>query len=370
MRILITGAAGFLGKNLTYTLKEIPGTELLLCTRDTDPKQFTAYCAQAEFVFHLAGVNRPEDPAAYMQGNAELTRTLLETLRQQGNCCPVVLASSIHATTDTEYGKSKRAAEELVFAHSRQTGAKALVYRLPNLFGKWSRPHYNSVVATFCHEIARGNPAPVTEPQRELELGYIDDVMAQFLAALRGQEYRCGNYCGIPRTHRVTVGRIAALLKDFRNKPLWIPEMAPDSLESKLYSTYLSYLPADAVCQDLVSHTDARGSFTELLKTDSCGQLSVNVIKPGVTKGEHWHHSKWERFTVVSGMGQIEMRQLGTGQVLTFPVSAEPLQTVTVLPGYTHNITNLSGTQDLVVLIWANEIFDPEYPDTFPERVR
>lgn len=370
MRILITGAAGFIGKNLTFTLKEMPSVELLTWTRDTDPLQLKEFCQKADFVFHLAGVNRPEDPADYYTGNVALTRTLLDHLQSSGNPCPVLLASSVHAAESSPYGISKREAEELVFAHGRQTGAKVLVYRLPNLFGKWSRPHYNSVAATFCYEIARGNAVQVADGDRELTLAYIDDVMTEFLAALRGQEHREGPFCVIPVTHRVTVGRIAALLRNFQEKPQWIPEMGPSSFEKKLYSTYVSYLPEDGVCRPLASHTDTRGSFTELIKTESCGQISVNIIKPGITKGGHWHHSKWEQFTVISGQGRIEMRALGSDKVQAFDVSGAQLQTLRILPGYAHSITNLSNTEDLAVLIWANEPYDPDTPDTFPERVK
>lgn len=369
MRILITGAAGFLGRNLSYTLKYRPDTQVLEYRRGMSDGALEELCAQAEFVFHLAGVNRPEDPAEFMTCNAGLTQKLLQCLQRRGNCCPVVLASSVHAAGDSPYGKSKRSAEELVFAHGRQTGVRVLVYRLPNLFGKWCRPHYNSVVATFCHQIARGEPITLDDPARELELAWVEDVMEQYLAALEGKECRRGEFCAIPVTHRVTLGRIAALLETFRDRTLWIPEMPADSFEKKLYSTYLSYLPEDGLLDPLVTHADHRGSFTELLKTENCGQFSVNITKPGITKGDHWHHSKWEQFTVVSGEGCIRLRKLGTDRVLTYDVTGDAPKTVHIPPGYTHSITNCSDSRDLVTLIWANEPFDPEAPDTFPERV-
>lgn len=369
MRVLITGAAGFLGGNLSHTLKYRPDIQVLEYRRGMSEGELEALCAQADFVFHLAGVNRPEDPAEFMAVNAGLTEKLLLCLQRQGNACPVVLASSIHAAGDSPYGKSKQAAEALAFAHARQTGARVLVYRLPNLFGKWSRPHYNSVVATFCHRIARGEPLFIEDPGRELELAYVDDVMAEFLAALAGQEHRSGPFCTVPVTHRVTLGRIAGLLEIFRDRSLWIPEMPADSFEKKLCSTYLSYLPEDGLRDPLVTHADHRGSFTELLKTENCGQFSVNITKPGITKGNHWHHSKWEQFTVVSGEGCIRLRKLGTDRVLTCYVNGDAPQTVRIPPGYTHSITNLSDAADLVTLIWANEPYDPAAPDTFPERV-
>lgn len=370
MRILITGAAGFVGKNLIHTFNPYPDVQLMTCTRQTDPLRLAEYCSQADFVFHLAGVNRPEDPAEFHAGNVFMTEILLQTLLRQGNACPVVLASSIHAAGDSDYGKSKRAAEELVFAYGRQTGARVLVYRLPNLFGKWCRPHYNSAVATFCHDIARRNPVFAEDPAQELELAYIDDVMTEFRAALEGREHRRGDYCAIPVTHRVRLGRIIRLLENFRDQPLWIPEMPQDSFEKKLYSTYVSYLPESALCKPLQIRRDSRGSFTELLKTQLCGQFSVSITKPGVTRGGHWHHSKWEQFIVVAGEGRVELRKLDCDDVLTFDVSGAAPQAVRILPGYTHSLTNRSDTEDLVTLIWANEPFDPDRPDTFPERVR
>ncbi len=368
MRILITGAAGFVGKNLCYTLRELPDAQLLTCTRDTPREVWEQHCAQADFVFHLAGVNRPKDPAEFQTCNADLTAYLLNTLARHGNACPVVLASSVHAAGDSLYGRSKAAAETLAFAHGAKTGAKILVYRLPNLFGKWCKPRYNSVVATFCHDIARGDPVTVEDAARELELAYIDDVMTEFTAALAGKEHRAGRFCTVPVTHRVALGEIVRLLEQFRDGKE-LPPMTAGSFEKKLYSTYVSNLPKDRICTPLLPHRDSRGSFTELLRTESGGQFSLNVIKPGVTKGGHWHHSKWEQFLVVSGHGRIRQRKLGTEEILSVEVSGEEPKRVQILPGYVHEITNLSDTQDMITLIWANEAFDPENPDTCQEEV-
>jgi UDP-2-acetamido-2,6-beta-L-arabino-hexul-4-ose reductase len=397
MNILITGAKGFVGRNLAENLKNIRDGknrttglsigEILEYDLDTDPGLLPEYCRRADFVFHLAGVNRPKDPTEFMAGNFGFTSTLLDTLRGCGNRCPVMLASSIQATCigryDSEYGRSKLAGEELFFAYGRETGAEVLVYRFPNLFGKWCRPNYNSVVATFCHNIANGLPIQVNDPAVQLELLYIDDLVEEMLRALSGTANRCdydgltpipsvaGRYCYAPVTHKVTLGQIAELLDTFKNQPqtLLMPPIPSGSFEKKLYSTYLSYLPAEKVCFPLKMNEDARGSFTELLKTADHGQFSVNISKPGITKGQHWHNTKWEFFIVVSGEALIQQRRIGTEEVLEFRVSGDRIEAVHMLPGYTHNIINLSDTQDLVTLMWANESFDPQKPDTFFEKV-
>jgi UDP-2-acetamido-2,6-beta-L-arabino-hexul-4-ose reductase len=397
MNILITGAKGFVGRNLAENLKNIRDGknrttdlsigEILEYDLDTDPGLLPEYCRRADFVFHLAGVNRPKDPAEFMAGNFGFTSTLLDTLRGCGNRCPVMLASSIQATCigryDSEYGRSKLAGEELFFAYGRETGAEVLVYRFPNLFGKWCRPNYNSVVATFCHNIANGLPIQVNDPAVQLELLYIDDLVEEMLRALSGTANRCdyddltpvpgenGRYCYAPVTHKVTLGQIAELLDAFKNQPqtLLMPPIPSGSFEKKLYSTYLSYLPKEKASFPLRMNEDARGSFTELLKTADHGQFSVNISKPGITKGQHWHNSKWEFFIVVSGEALIQQRRIGTDEVLEFRVSGDRIEAVHMLPGYTHNIINLSDTRDLVTLMWANEPFDPEKPDTFFEKV-
>ena len=397
MNILITGAKGFVGRNLAENLKNIRDGknrttdlsigEILEYDLDTDPGLLPEYCRRADFVFHLAGVNRPKDPAEFMVGNFGFTSTLLDALRACGNRCPVMLASSIQATCigryDSEYGRSKLAGEELFFAYGRETGAEVLVYRFPNLFGKWCRPNYNSVVATFCHNIANGLPIQVNDPAVQLELLYIDDLVEEMLCALAGTANRCdyddltpvpgenGRYCYAPVTHKVTLGQIAELLDAFKNQPqtLLMPPIPSGSFEKKLYSTYLSYLPKEKASFPLRMNEDARGSFTELLKTADHGQFSVNISKPGITKGQHWHNSKWEFFIVVSGEALIQQRRIGTDEVLEFRVSGDRIEAVHMLPGYTHNIINLSDTRDLVTLMWANEPFDPEKPDTFFEKV-
>jgi UDP-2-acetamido-2,6-beta-L-arabino-hexul-4-ose reductase len=397
MNILITGAKGFVGRNLVENLKNIRDGknrttglsigEILEYDLDTDPGLLSEYCRRADFVFHLAGVNRPKDPAEFMAGNFGFTSTLLDALRACGNRCPVMLSSSIQATCigryDSEYGRSKLAGEELFFAYGRETGTEVLVYRFPNLFGKWCRPNYNSVVATFCHNIANGLPIQVNDPAVQLELLYIDDLVEEMLRALSGTANRCdydgltpipsvaGRYCYAPVTHKVTLGQIAALLDTFKDQPqtLLMPPIPSGSFEKKLYSTYLSYLPAEKVCFPLKMNEDARGSFTELLKTADHGQFSVNISKPGITKGQHWHNTKWEFFIVVSGEALIQQRRIGTEEVLEFRVSGDRIEAVHMLPGYTHNIINLSDTRDLVTLMWANESFDPQKPDTFFEKV-
>ena len=398
MNILITGAAGFVGKNLTEALKAIRDgkdkthpvitvDELYLYDIDSPADLLDEACRKADFVFHLAGVNRPQTPEEFMQGNFGFTSTLLDTLKSHKNTCPVMISSSIQATCigryDSEYGRSKKAGEELVFAYGEQTGAKVLVYRFPNLFGKWCRPNYNSAVATFCHNIANGLPITVNDPSIQLELLYIDDLITEMLAALEGKEHHCtfdgvdtvlqesGRYCAAPITHKVTLGEIVELLEHFKEQPqtLLMPAIPTGSFAKKLYSTYLSYLPKEKASFPLKMNVDARGSFTELLKTESCGQFSVNISKPGITKGQHWHHTKWEFFIVVSGRALIQQRKLGTDEVWNFEVSGDKLEAVQMLPGYTHNIINLSDTQDLVTVMWANEAFDPNRPDTFFEPV-
>ena len=393
MNILITGAKGFVGRNLTEHLKtirdgknrtrQITIGEIFEYDVDTAPALLQTYCQKADFVFHLAGVNRPQDPKEFMEGNFGFSSTLLETLKACGNTCPVMISSSIQATCigryDSDYGRSKKAGEELMFAYGAQTGAKVLVYRFPNLFGKWCRPNYNSAVATFCHNTANELPITVSDRAIGLELLYIDDLVEEMLDALEGKEHHCefdgvdtvlcadGRYCAAPVTHKVTLGEIVDLLEAFHNQPktLLMPEIPAGSFAKKLYSTYLSYLPKEAAAFPLKMNVDDRGSFTELLKTASCGQVSVNISKPGITKGQHWHNTKWEFFIVVSGEGLIQQRRIGSDEVLEFRVSGERIEAVHMLPGYTHNIINLSDTRDLVTLMWANEIFDPNKPDTF-----
>ena len=398
MNILVTGAKGFVGKNLCAALGNIRDGKdrtrpalavdaVFAYDIDTDPALLEDYCAGADFVFNLAGVNRPKDASEFMQGNFGFASVLLETLKKQHNTCPVMLASSIQATLvgryDSDYGRSKKAGEELFFSYAAETGAKVLVYRFPNLFGKWCRPNYNSAVATFCHNTANDLPITVNDRSTELELLYIDDLVCEMLDALENNEHHCtfdgirtamtetGKYCAVPTTHKVTLGEIADLLAQFRqqSETLLMPEIPADSFAKKLYSTYLSYLPPEKVRFPLKMNTDNRGSFTELLKTAGCGQFSVNISKPGITKGQHWHNSKWEFFIVVSGRGRIEERRIGSDEVLRFDVSGEKIEAVHMLPGYTHNIINLSDTEDLVTLMWANEQFDPSHPDTFFEKV-
>ena len=398
MKILVTGAHGFVGKNLCAALcalrdgkdKTRPALaidEIFEYDLDTDPAELDGFCREADFVFHLAGVNRPKSPEEFMQGNFGFTSTLLDTLKRHGNTCPVMISSSIQATCigryDGEYGRSKKAGEELIFAYGEATGARVLVYRFPNLFGKWCRPNYNSAVATFCHNTANDLPITVSDPAVLLELLYIDDLVSEMLDALEGREHHCtfdgvdtvlsedGKYCAAPISHKVTLGEIVDLLDAFRaqSSTLFMPEIPAGSFAKKLYSTYLSYLPKEKVSFPLKMNTDARGSFTELLKTEKCGQFSVNVSLPGITKGQHWHHTKWEFFIVVSGHGLIQQRKLGTDEVLNFEVSGDKIEAVHMLPGYTHNIINLSDTENLVTLMWANEAFDSAHPDTFFEIV-
>lgn len=399
MNILITGAAGFVGKNLSAALACIrdgkdrthPGLsigKLYLYDRNSPAELLEEACRDADFVFNLAGVNRPKDPEEFLRGNFGFASTLLDTLKKYRNTCPVMLASSIQATLigrygQSDYGKSKLAGEKLFFDYSQETGAKVLVYRFPNLFGKWCQPNYNSAVATFCHNYAHDLPITVNDPTVELELLYIDDLVEEMICALEGREHRCefdgldtvlcpqGRYCAAPVTHRATLAQIVALLDQFKAQPntLLMPQIPKGSFVKKLYSTYLSYLPKEKAVFSLKMNADDRGSFTELLKTENCGQFSVNISKPGVTKGQHWHHTKWEFFIVVSGRGLIQQRKVGTDEVLNFEVSGEQIQAVHMLPGYTHNIINLSETENLVTLMWANECFDPNKPDTFFEVV-
>lgn len=398
MNVLVTGAKGFVGKNLVCALENIKNgkdktrpsleiNQIYSYDIDTDPILLDEYCAKANFVFNLAGVNRPQNTDEFMQGNFGFVSTLLDTLKKHGNTCPVMLSSSVQATLigryDSDYGKSKKAGEDLFFSYSDETGAKVLVYRFPNLFGKWCRPNYNSAVATFCHNIANDLPITVNDPAVRLELLYIDDLVTEMLDALEGKEHRCefdgidtvlcegGKFCAAPVTHKVTLGEITELLYSFADQPktLLMPEIPENSFAKKLYSTYLSYLPKEKVAFPLKMNVDSRGSFTELIKTASCGQVSVNISKPGITKGQHWHNTKWEFFIVVSGHGKIQMRKIGSDEVLDFEVSGDKIEAVHMLPGYTHNIINLSDTEDLVTVMWANEQFDPSHPDTFFEVV-
>ena len=382
MNILITGAKGFIGKNLVSQLNNIRegkagfdglGADLLILEYDvdTDPVMLDSFCAKADFVFHLAGVNRPKDQAEFMQGNFGFTSVLLDTLKKHKNSCPIMLSSSIQAEKDNPYGQSKKAGEDLLLRYGREAGAKTLVYRFPNVFGKWCRPNYNSAVATFCHNIANDMSITVNDRETQLQLVYIDDVVEEMLRGLAGRETREGAYCAVSAVYKATLGEIVDLLESFRDQPktLVMPEIAKDSFAKKLYSTYLSYLPEAKVAFSLRMNADARGSFTELLKTEKCGQVSVNISKPGITKGNHWHHSKWEFFIVVAGHGLIQQRKVDTDEVLNFEVSGDKMQAVHMLPGYTHNITNLSDTRELVTVMWANESFDPLRPDTFGEPV-
>ena len=388
MNILITGAKGFVGKNLTAALQNIKDgkdktrpdikiDELFLYDIDSPKELLDTACQSADFVFNLAGVNRPQNAEDFMTGNFGFASTLIDTLKKYNNKCPVMLSSSVQATLEgrynNDYGRSKKAGEELFFNYSAETGAKVLVYRFPNLFGKWCRPNYNSAVATFCNNIANDLPIVVNDSSVELELLYIDDLITEMLDALEGNEHHSvdGKYCAAPVTHKVTLGKIVELLETFKNQPqtLLMCEIPHNSFEKKLYSTYLSYLPKEKASFPLKMNVDARGSFTELLKTEKCGQFSVNISKPGVTKGQHWHHSKWEFFIVVSGKGLIQQRRIGSEEVLNFEVSGDKIEAVHMLPGYTHNIINLSDKDDLVTVMWANECFNPEKPDTFFEVV-
>lgn len=399
MKILVTGAKGFVGKNLCSQLKNIKDgkdrtrpsllvEEIYEYDIDSTFEELEFYSKNADFVFNLAGVNRPQNQEEFMQGNFGFASTLLDTLKKYNNTCPVMISSSIQATLigryDGEYGRSKKAGEELFFNYASEVGAKVLVYRFPNLFGKWCRPNYNSAVATFCNNIANDLPIQVNDRSVELELLYIDDLVDEMLNALEGKESRCsynglapisdinGKYCYVKVTHKVTLGEIVDLLYTFNSQPstLVMPEIANNSFAKKLYSTYLSYLPKEKVKFALKMNVDDRGSFTELIKSEKCGQISVNVSKPGITKGEHYHNTKWEFFIVVKGQGLIQQRKIGTSEVLEFTVSGDKIEAIHMLPGYTHNIINLSKTEDLVTIMWANEQFDKNKPDTFFEKVQ
>ncbi len=372
MKILVTGARGFVGKNLCATLKNLPrenAPELLEYDLDTPEEALEVWCGECDFVFHLAGVNRPRKEEEFMQGNFGLTARLLSALERHQNTCPVMLSSSIQAALDNPYGKSKLAGEMLLREYAQRTGAKILIYRFPNLFGKWCRPNYNSVVATFCHNIARDLPITVNDPSTKLRLAYIDDVVEELLRALKGQAHEKGGLCYVPVEHEVLLGDVARLLSGFRasRQDRSVPDVS-DPFTRKLYATYLSYLPQDAFSYPLEKHADARGSFTEILRTADRGQFSVNISKPGIVKGNHWHHSKNEKFLVVSGEGVIRFRRVGTNEVIQYRVSGENPVVVDIPTGYTHNIENL-GEGDLVTFMWASECFDPEHPDTYPMEV-
>ena len=398
MKILVTGAKGFVGQNLCAQLKNIRDGkarcygdlaigEVMEYDLGNTAEELDEYCAKADFVFNLAGVNRPKDNGEFMKGNFGFASTLLDTLKKHHNTCPVMLSSSAQASLtgrfgNSEYGRSKKAGEELFFDYAKETGAKVLVYRFPNLFGKWCRPNYNSAVATFCNNIANGLPIQVNDPDVELELLYIDDLVEEMVAALKGEEHHCefegldiipsneGRYCYCPVTHKVTLGQIVELLNKFstQREALEVPFLE-EGFEKKLYSTYLSYLPKEKFSYPLKMNVDARGSFSEMLRTSDRGQVAINISKPGITKGQHWHHSKVEKFVVVSGHGLIQQRKVGTDEVINFEVSGEVIELVETIPGYTHNIVNLSETENLVTLIWCNECFDPNRPDTYFEEV-
>lgn len=399
MKILVTGAKGFVGKNLCAQLNNIKEgkakcygdlTIFKVYEYDIDstPEELDKWCSDCDFVFNLAGVNRPQNTEEFMQGNFGFASTLLDTLKNHNNTCPVMLSSSIQATLagrfgTSEYGKSKKAGEELFFDYSKETGGKVLVYRFPNLYGKWCRPNYNSAVATFCNNIANDLPIQINDLSVDMELLYIDDLVEEMIDALKGNEHYCefdgvetvmkadGRYCAAPITHNVKLGEIVDLLYKFAEMPktLMIPEIPIDSFAKRLYSTYLSYLPKEKAIFDLKMNVDARGSFTELVHTPKCGQVSINISKPGIAKGQHWHHTKWEQFIVVVGRGLIQLRKEGTDEVLNYEVSGEKIQSVIMLPGYTHNIINLSETEDMVTVMYCNEIFNPEKPDTFFDPV-
>lgn len=399
MRILVTGAKGFVGRNLCSQLNNIREgkapyygnlqiDEVYEYDIDSTQEQLEQWCSRCDFVFNLAGVNRPKDPEEFMRGNFGFAGILLDTLKKYGNKAPVMLSSSAQASLsgrfgNSEYGRSKKAGEDLFLQYGADNGVKVLVYRFPNLYGKWCRPNYNSAIATFCHNIANDLPITVNDPSVELEVLYIDDLVEEMISALRGQEHRCefdgldvlpsrdGRYCYCPVTHRVTLGEIVELLEQFSMMPstLMIPEIPADGFAKRLLSTYLSYLPKEKAVFDLKMNTDQRGSFTELVHTPKCGQVSINISRPGITKGQHWHHSKWEQFIVVSGHGLIQMRKEGTDEIIEYEVRGEKMQSVIMLPGYTHNIINLSDSQDLVTVMYCNEIFNPERPDTYFDPV-
>ena len=365
MKILITGAKGFIGKNLVAELKNRNYTDIFEYDRDTDPDLLDKYCEEADFVFHLAGVNRPKDESEFMEGNFGFTSTLLEKLKKYGNICPVMISSSIQAKLDNPYGRSKKAGEDLLFNYSQETGARVLVYRFPNVFGKWCRPNYNSAIATFCHNIAHDLPIIVNDPKVVLNLVYIDDLVNELINALEGKENRIGDFCEVPVVYTVTLGKVVELIYSFKKsrEELSIPDMS-DEFTKKLYSTYLSYLPEDQFSYELKMNVDNRGSFTEFIRTLDRGQVSVNISKPGITKGNHWHHTKNEKFLVVSGNGVIRFRKIDSDEVIEYFVSGDKLEVVDITPGYTHNIENLGDT-DMVTIMWVNEPFDPQNPDTY-----
>ena len=381
MNILVTGAKGFVGRNLVSQLHNIQSgkaknygvfsdMQVFEYDVDSDPCELDVYCKRADFVFNLAGVNRPKDQAEFMQGNFGFASALLDTLKKYNNSCPVMISSSTQAALDNPYGESKRAGENLLFDYARETGARVLVYRFPNVFGKWCRPNYNSAVTTFCNNIAHNLPIQVNDPSVMLHLVYVDDVVDELIAALSGNEHREGDYCVVPIVHTVTLGKIVDLLYSFREMSgnLQVPDLG-DPFTKKLYSTYLSYFPKDKFSYPLKMNVDSRGSFTEIIRTPDRGQFSVNISKPGITKGQHWHHTKNEKFVVVSGHGLIQLRKIGTDEVLNYEVNGDKIEVVEMIPGYTHNIINLSDTEDLVTFMWCNECFDPARPDTFFEEV-
>lgn len=382
MKVLITGAKGFVGKNLIAQLGNIRTgkaknyeltSDLTIYEYDidTNPELLDLYTKDCDFVCHLAGVNRPKEQAEFMEGNFGFTSVLLDSLKKNQNKAPILITSSIQATLDNPYGKSKKAGEDLIFAYGRENGVKTLVYRLPNVFGKWCRPNYNSAVATFCNNIANDLDITVNDPSVVMNLVYIDDVVDEFISAMSGRENRHGEFCAVPTVHTIKLGEIVELLYRFKSQPkdLIMPEIPKGSFEKKLYSTYLSYLPKEAVSFPLKMNCDERGSFTELIKSEKCGQVSVNISKPGITKGQHWHNTKWEFFIVVSGHGLIQQRKIGTDDVMEFEVSGDKIEAVHMLPGYTHNIINLSDSEDLVTVMWANEQLDFDKPDTYFEEV-
>ncbi len=382
MNILVTGAKGFVGRNLISQLHNIQsgkaknyhlsGEQLKVFEYDidSDPAELEVYCKNADFVFNLAGINRPKDQSEFMKGNFGFASVLLETLKKYRNTCPVMISSSTQAVLDNPYGESKRAGEQLMFDYAKETGAKVLVYRFPNVFGKWCKPNYNSAIATFCNNIANNLPITVNDPSILMHLVYIDDVVNELIGALSGNEHRNADYCQVPIVHDITLGGIVDLLYSFKEMPnnLSIPNMA-DSFTKKLYSTYLSYLPKEKFSYPLRMNVDARGSFTEFIRSESAGQFSINISNPGVTKGQHWHHTKVEKFVVVSGRGLIQFRAVGSGEVINFEVSGDKMEVVETIPGYTHNIINRSETEDLVTFIWCNECFDSNSPDTYFEEV-
>lgn len=382
MNILVTGAKGFVGKNLVEALKNIRdgkdktrgiGSDLIIYEFDIDtpPENLDEYCRAADFVFHIAGVNRPENQEEFMEGNFGFTSVLLETLKKYGNKAPILITSSIQAALDNPYGKSKKAGEDLIFGYGKENGVKTLVYRLPNLFGKWCRPNYNSAVATFCHNISHNLPITVNDENHQLTLVYIDDLIDEMLRGLKGEETRDGEFCSVPVSHKATLGEIVKLLYEFKNIPetKFVPDLTENSFSKKLYSTYLSYLDPKNFSYELKMNCDDRGSFTEIIRTLNGGQFSVNISKPGITKGNHWHNTKTEKFVVVSGEGLIRLRKINSEEVVEYRVSGEKITVVDMIPGYTHSIVNLSDTKDLVTLMWCNECFDPERPDTFFEEV-